>query len=238
MVKTSSVIGFAVALMLMASSAVAMSMPTPISGRVVNDGYLGDYSVKITNLDSRNLDSVTLTTDINGWFSTDWGNLGFTDFTTGDIFRIEVGGITKEIALIDKIDDREGAVFDLRGIVAPKEKVCPVVTCPDPMVCPEPEVPSQATCDILYPKTCPDCPTCPVSTDPTVPMVVALIAGLGAGVGVVYVKLGKTAQHMHKGIVSYHSIYTSHSDKDIRHPRGELAPKYIQINGKWKYQGA
>lgn len=223
------------AFLIIIGSVGAISMPTPISGKIVNDGYLAGYSVKITNLDSRNQDTITLTTDESGWFMTDWGNNGFTDFSTGDKFRIEVGGLIKEIVMIDKIDDREGSMFDLRGVVIPKEKPCPVCE-----VCKTCETCS--ICDVCLPQSpcdacCPENPTCPEPTDPTIPMILAAASTFGLGVGAVYLKLYKTAVHLHKGISNYHSIYTSHQNPDIRHPRGENMPKYVQINGKWKYEG-
>ena len=219
-----------VALLVMSSVAMAISMPTPISGRVVNSGYLGNIEVTITNLDSSRQDTLTINTNENGAFFLDWGNSGFTDISNGDRFQFTIGSYVTIIPFVDKIRESDGSIFNVTGLVTPIDKPCPVVTliCPDPVVCSNPII-------------CPDpvvCPTCPEpSADQTVNYLVTLLAGLGVGVGLVYVKIGKTAQHMHKGITSYHSIYTSHSNKDIRHPRGMIAPKYMETNGKWKYIG-
>jgi hypothetical protein len=239
-----SVLGVLMALCLVIGSVSAISIPTPISGKIIQSGDLAGYEVKITNLDSRNQDSMTVTTNDEGWFTVDWLSTGFTDFATGDNFKIEVGGVVKQFTFIDKIDYTMGSIYDLRGIVEPKEitcptcPTCPVVTeptCPTVPTCPEPEIPTQAQCNVLYPTETPTCPDTPCDQNESLAALLGVLGGLGAGVGVVYVKLGKTAQHMHKGIANYHSIYTSHSNKDIRHPRGELAPKYVQLNGVWKY---
>jgi hypothetical protein len=226
MVKSSifGLVGILMALALV-TSVSASFLPTPISGQVINTGYLGGIPVKITDLETEK--TATVTTDEQGWFVTDWGNLGYTA-DNGDRFEICVYTMCKQFTFIDKINQKDGAVFDIRNIVTPNcppEKECPVVTCP---VCPEPPVCLE----------CPDCPEQPIC-DPNqaIEILLAAIASAGVAGGAVYVKLGKTAQHLHKGIVGYHSIFTVHKNADIKHPRGEVAPKYIQVNGEWKYKG-
>ena len=194
MVKTKLIVTFVAALMCFALATGAFagpSLPTPVGGKIINTGSLSGYQVRVTDTSSRNGDSYVFTTDEGGNFGADWGNLGFMAFN-GDSFKFEAlsGGsvvATKVLTFWDKLDSRDGVVFDLTGIVTPAAVTCPeplvCSTCPDCPTVPECARPTQEACDALYPPAIvPTCPAPPV-IDPTEEAAVAAVVALLAGAG-------------------------------------------------------
>lgn len=230
-------IPFALVMILMVGTAAAQSLPMIIDGKVKNEGFLAGYRVTLTNTRTNIQTSVITGRDGTFMFmpaNMQWGA------QNGDDFVLECEG--KQIQVNDLGYNPVEVLIDLTNQACPKPDPCPS--------CPEDNTP-YASCDICCP-SCPDCPDdvtpytncdsccltpepCPVDENKSVEMILVALAGLGVGVGGVYLKLGKTAQHLHKGIIGYHSIYTSHKNVLIKHPRGENMPVYKLVNDKWTY---
>jgi len=91
-----------------------------------------------------------------------------------------------------------------------------------------------------------ECEECEVCPDETINYLVTGITAAIASAGLTYayglkirkpVSGGPVDEHMHPGIVNYHSINTVHTNLKIRHPKGMVAPKYEKIGTEWKYKG-
>jgi len=183
--------------------------PMPVSMKVINVGSLSGYKITQTNL--RTSETVTLTTDGNGFVLYDWSNSQF-KWIPGDTIRTTVVECSSSSCTVDKVIDSEGMpiyfTIDITGKACPSCPTsschcatcpgcpstpscpdCPVVTCPDPVVC--------ETC-----QTCPAekvCPVCETCEQPSgwewVYAVLGLIFGVPAGSLAIYYRNKNTGKY-------------------------------------------
>ena len=209
----------------------AQSLPMIISGFIVNEGDLSGFKVTCKNV--RTDITYEFVTSHDGYFQFAPANER-EGAIPGDDYIITVEGREQKVNDLRYIPIQ--LTFDLTGEVCPKCiecKTCPIDNTPY-KYCDECCVPTECE-ECPEPTICPEPKECPEIPDKSIEILMALLGGLGLGVGGVYLKLGKTAKHLHKGIKNYHSIYTKHRNDCIRHPRGEIAPVYKQIDGEWTY---
>lgn len=230
--------------------------PQPIGGKL-DAPYVSveDIRVMLTNLNTG--ETKNIYSNNNGEWLVDWANTQY-GYAGGHEVEVVVW-FCKEEAICTKTVTIEGepifVYFDLSSVLVPVE--CP--PCPDP---------TEEECRDLYPcpvtttittTICPECEElnaenclpfceeclCPDATfNYVATAIISLFLGMGAyryGFGIkTYTKrTGEVVtQHKHHGIIAYHDPSVLHKNPRIRHPRGEVSPKYKKASdGKWEYVG-
>lgn len=203
----------------------AQQQPLPIAVKVLNDQNVEGLYITVRNV--RTGEQMEQFTNNAGEAIFDWANSRL-KFSDGDRFIVTFLDMTQEFVYTGKAVPI--IVFDLYG----KFPDCPLdIVCPPKVDCPTCQICDTCqTCD-----TCEECQVCEeVDENKALELLLGVIVGAGVSGAAVYVRLGQKAQHYHRGIRSYHSIFTRHRDPDISHPRGELAPVYRKnTEGKYVY---
>jgi len=225
-----TLIPFTMAMLLLVGLVSAIPTPQPLSGVIDVYGSKANYLIKLEVSDSNSL-PIELTTDVDGFYLWDFSG----SLRLGDEIKITV--IYKGNELASETIIYNGDIIDVPTIHL-KNDECP--TCPE---CEECEI-----CEV-----CEECEECQTNDWMWILGILGILVGGGAGAYITKnTALGKNGVglkiytgrdgivktlHKHHGIRGYHDPETSHRDKDERHNKGELCPKYEKIEGKWVYVG-
>jgi len=205
---------------------LAQSMPHPIYGEITSDGLaVQNLEVRVKHVPSSV--SQIVSTDVNGFYQIDLGNLGI-QYYDGNLIEVSLV-YCESLTRCTKITTISGGsnevTFDVSGETIPSTSVVinNIETCYDGSqiingvgTCPiEPKEVTYICADGTKVDNSSDCPE---SEESWWMWILGVIAAFFAGAGGLKFYGGKY-KHYHRGIVSYHDPNTRHSNLKYRHTR-------------------